>query len=284
MTQIFKNNKANKAATADVSLLITTYNNFKYLKFVLESTLEQSFRNFEIVICDDGSNDQNVQEIKKYIENFELPVIHVWHEDRGFRRAEALNRGIAAAKGQYIIMVDQDCILHPDFILDHYNNRQEKTLLAARRSEFTPYVTRLIMSEKIKVSKIEKNLWWILPMISLKRHGHPLRSIRMTNPFLLKHFNKKERSVVGSNFSAFKNDILDVNGFNNDFIGAGFEESDLEKRMHFNGCKTKPLFQQGLQYHLWHPFIERVSTNTALFNETLKNQKTKISNGIQKLR
>ncbi len=101
------------------SLLISTYNWPQALELILKSALNQTEMPDEILIADDGSTE----ETKELIENFKtkstVPINHIWHEDKGFRKAIILNRAIAAAIGEYIIQIDGDCIMHRNFVKDH---------------------------------------------------------------------------------------------------------------------------------------------------------------------
>jgi len=102
-----------------VSLVITTYNNFAALLLVLKSIEGQSLLPFSVVIADDGSDNNT----KKLIKNFQLTtclkIIHSWQKDKGFRAAKSRNKAIAESKADYIILVDGDVILHPEFVQDH---------------------------------------------------------------------------------------------------------------------------------------------------------------------
>ena len=133
------------------SLLISTYNWPEALELVLLSANNQSEQPDEILIADDGSSE----ETKNLIENFQkkliVPIHHFWHEDTGFRKAIILNKAIAAAKGDYIIQVDGDCIMHKDFVRDHKALAQPNVYLFGSRvniqEEFLP---KLFASQKIR--------------------------------------------------------------------------------------------------------------------------------------
>ena len=93
------------------TLLITTYNRPDALELCLMSILRQTHLPDEVLIADDGSTADTKELIDTYRTKFPIPVIHIWHEDKGFRRTVILNRAFLVAKGNYIIQVDGDLIL-----------------------------------------------------------------------------------------------------------------------------------------------------------------------------
>ena len=73
--------------SAAISLLVATYNWPRALKLVLASVRAQHVLPFEVVIADDGSRDDTRQLIEREARTFPCPLVHVWHEDAGFRLA-----------------------------------------------------------------------------------------------------------------------------------------------------------------------------------------------------
>lgn len=93
-----------------VSICIPTYNRKDYLKETIESILAQTYKNYEIVIVDDGSTDGTEDMIK----SLEYPVTYHWQENAG--DAAARNKLVELAKGDYISFVDSDDLLIPDAV------------------------------------------------------------------------------------------------------------------------------------------------------------------------
>ena len=69
-----------------ISLILSTYNNPKFLEKVLAGYSHQSFKNFEIIIADDGSKKDTKDLIHKFNQSISQNIFHVWHEDNGFRK------------------------------------------------------------------------------------------------------------------------------------------------------------------------------------------------------
>lgn len=103
-----------KADTPSVLLSVVSpvYNGSAYLTPFLESVLHQTFRNFELIMVDDGSRDDSVQIIQTYQEkDIRIHLIRQNHQGAGSAR----NIGLSQAKGQYIIFLDSDDWLNEDF-------------------------------------------------------------------------------------------------------------------------------------------------------------------------
>lgn len=111
-----------------VSVIIPCYNQGKYIDETVDSVLNQTFQDFEIVIVNDGSTDKVTNEI---LENYNKPKTTVIHtENRGV--SSARNTAIKASVGEYILPLDGDDKLHKDFLklaLEAFNRRPELKLV-----------------------------------------------------------------------------------------------------------------------------------------------------------
>jgi glycosyltransferase involved in cell wall biosynthesis len=99
--------------SVDVSIIAANYNNGKYLKDFIESVLNSTVLPLELIIVDDGSTDNSLEVFDEYKKTRFIKVIR-FPENRGF--TEALNVGIDAATGKYIMRADPDDLLMPDRI------------------------------------------------------------------------------------------------------------------------------------------------------------------------
>jgi glycosyltransferase involved in cell wall biosynthesis len=88
----------------EVTVLMPVYNGAAYLREAVESVLNQSFKDFELLIVDDCSQDDSVHIIKSYCDS----RIHLVRSDRRLHLAGALNLGMEKAKGRFIARMDAD--------------------------------------------------------------------------------------------------------------------------------------------------------------------------------
>lgn len=107
-----------------VSIIIPAYNCEKYIFECLESVINQTYSNLEIIIIDDGSTD-NTSEICQRFEKIDNRIIYTWQENNGVSKAR--NKGIDLAKGKYIVFIDADdkvgkCYIEQFiYIFEHYD-------------------------------------------------------------------------------------------------------------------------------------------------------------------
>lgn len=276
MVKVFKNQteKLNSTPPHEVTLVISFYKNIHMLSLVLASLQNQTFKNFNLIICDDGSPGNIVAQVQEQLDFLSLPSLHLWHDDIGFRKNRILNWAIYYCRTDLMIFIDQDCILHPEFIFEHVQQKKEKTVLCGRRINLTAFVSQLLTPNKIKVLFIEKNIWWIILIGLFMKDNNGIKGLYFKNSFLRKWANKKYRNIVGCNFSIFKSDLLAINGFDTRYEGAGFgEDSDIDYRLALNGVSLKSACNMAVQYHIFHQLLNRSSENEKLFKKVVKEKK-----------
>ena len=86
-----------------ISLIIAFYNDMMFLEMIFEQLKKQTFKDFEVVIADDGSREDVVKRISQIKDEMPFPVQHVWHEDLGWRKDVILNKAVVASKTDYPI-------------------------------------------------------------------------------------------------------------------------------------------------------------------------------------
>lgn len=120
--------------TLSVSLIVTTYNRPDALSAVLQSVLVQKTLPEQVIIADDGSNEQTRAVIEQYQQKFPIPLIHSWQPDTGFKLAESRNRALVQLTSAYIVVIDGDMVMHPEFIQDHLNAAKKRGVYTRRTS------------------------------------------------------------------------------------------------------------------------------------------------------
>lgn len=220
----------------DISVIISTYKNPAYLKLSLESYQKQVFRNFEIIVADDGSTDVTKDLVKEVSTNINLPLKHVWQPDAGFRLAKIRNKAVRDAEGDYIFFTDQDCVAHPELLQDLVDNASSGQIIQGSRRNCSPVQTQEIISDEI------------LTPNELNKLSRPFYSYILNN-FTLLHIG----ALTGCNFSLFKEDLEQLDGFCEEYEGWGAEDFDLGFRAFKQRLKFKYLFGKAYVYHLYHP-------------------------------
>ncbi len=283
MIRLFENSAAQASKTVSAAtLVISFYKSIRMLELVLASVQQQTNQNFEIIICDDGSPENTVNTVKQLLHTLPRPARHLWHEDLGFRKNRILNWALHYCKTEVMIFIDQDCILHSEFVAEHIKAQTPKTVVCGRRINLTSFVSDLLTPAKVADRFLPRNIWWLMLIGILMKDNNGIKGLYFRNPWLRNRSNKKPRGIVGCNFSVHRQDLLAVNGFDTRYEGAGFgEDSDLEHRLDLIGVQMKPACNTAVQYHIYHKLLIRSNSNESLFNHVLAENNPKTSFGLQ---
>lgn len=287
----------------EVSVIISIYNGFVWLEKVLDALMMQRFRDFEIVLADDGSNEETVANIRDYISRHkEIPIIHSWIEDKGWRKNIALNKAVRESRGEKLIYVDGDCIPEARFVGDHARLLKPGTVIGGRRVEMTPEMSRMVEDWKEipsdffsrlrkkalgeifgGVKRLDEQLEEMERDQKWGAGGALRRTIRF--PLFLSSLGVKDcDGFIGCNFSIYRKDLEAVNGFDERYLApATGEDSDLGVRLMNNGIKIKKCSHYALMAHRFHRQLHRDSAeNARLLEEAIKNKTTFVPTGLFK--
>ncbi len=231
-----------------ISLIIAVYNKPDILSKVLISINNQTFRDFEIIIADDGSDESVARVIEKYRSTFKTAIKHIWHEKKGFRKTIIVNKAVANACGEYLVFIDGDCILHHRYLERHYIHRMPRTVLAGRRVTLSETATKRLTYEDVSSRHIESiRFWWNGCLRGQRKHG-----FFIPFSFVVENWFKKRYWILGSNFSIYRTDFESINGYDETITGRGGEDIDLTARVRMARMKIKTITREALQYHLFH--------------------------------
>lgn len=224
-----------------ISLVVVTYNWPDALALALRSIAQQSRLPDEVIVADDGSGEQTRATIARIAHAYPCRIAHVWQQDRGFRAARARNLGIAAACGDYIVMIDGDMVAHRDFIADHAAFAREGcSLQGGRLNASAQESARLLAGGAARFSPL------------MPGRFPPHRAIRWPWLARIKARSSSGGRIFSCNMSAWRADLLRVNGFDERFEGYGGEDQELAKRMRHAGVQRRQLKFAGLAIHLYH--------------------------------
>lgn len=233
-----------------LEVIMAAYNNVAAMKLVLDGYLAQKDKLFSLCVADDGSTGE-VKQLVEFYRKKQLNIRHVWHEDKGFRRAKILNKALASSEADYIVFTDNDCIPSPYFVADHRAWAEAETMISGRRVDLGSTVTKELLDNNLTINKLN-NPWWLLANSINKKLSRAENAIRFPLWFC-NLWSKKPRNLLGANMAVWLADLNKVNGFDNDFVGYGCEEVDLQRRLEKVGLKIKTMRGRGSLFHLHHP-------------------------------
>lgn len=255
------------------SLIVTTYNWREALELVLRSIARQTEMPDEVLIADDGSRGDTAELVRSWAARLPVPLRHIWQEDIGFRLSRSRNRAIAAAQGEYIVIIDGDMILNRHFIEDHKRAARPGYFIQGVRLLTKPRMAERILRDGIL------DLDFFAPHIERRRHTLRNRWLSAL-VFMRKHTNQK--AIRGSNQAYWKGDLVRVNGFDERMTGWGREDNEIAARLYNVGVKRRNLKFAALTIHIYHRqrHPEGRNPNDAYLAETIRDGVTRCSLGL----
>jgi glycosyltransferase involved in cell wall biosynthesis len=255
-----------------LSLIISTYEQPVSLAKVLRGYALQSRRPDEVFITDDGSGEETRRVVEQFHDSFDIPVHHVWHPHEGFRKIILLNKAVAAAKSDYLVFTDGDCVPHRQFIADHEQLAERGFWVQGRRC----YVKEPFVPE-FELERTPKLRWMLTG-----RLGGLAKAIRLPMPVIFR--NKEQRGIIGCNMAFWRDDVVAVNGFDETLLGRGIgPDSDLGTRVYNLGRQRKFVYGRAILYHLDHTVMprENLSTKRQRLEETIRSGRTRCEKGLE---
>ncbi|MBL7716418.1 MAG: glycosyltransferase [Bdellovibrionales bacterium] len=275
------------------ALNITTYNNPRVLALCLESLRNQSRLDFEIFISDDGSTEETRKLIDDFRARSGMVIHHHWHPDDGYKKSKINNvtfSKIDPVQFPVVICIDHDVICHRDFVSDHLaihekqaKNGQNRVIFMGRRIDLGPAVTAQLSVADI--ADFQSGVSWKLLKSWLSGDTRLIqRAVRVTSPLLIRLLGRdRVDDLLGSNFSISTQLLLEVNGYNEDYVAYWGEDGDLFVRVRNSGAVLIGLKGYAIQYHLDHKRLEPSKENQARYQDLLKDRTyVRCRNGIKK--
>jgi glycosyltransferase involved in cell wall biosynthesis len=261
-----------------ITVIVATYNRPNALARVLEGLDDQSLPPDEVIVADDGSEAETAHLVKFMATKAAYRLHHVWQPDKGFRLAAIRNAALRISTGDYVVCLDGDCIPDRNFVFDHSRLAENECffqggrILVSRRLSECYDVVRTRSVHKLLGDLFRGNLG----------NGHHL----LRFPQWPARYGRSLGGIRGCNMGFLKSDLYAVNGFNEDFVGWGREDSELAVRLFRYGlrCKRHPFM--AVCFHLWHAenVRDRLAVNDALLGDALENPGHVCANGIEKLK
>ena len=241
---------------------------------MLASVTRQRVPPWEIILADDGSSAPTRALIEDFARRDPAPVRLVWQPHEGFRVARLRNLAIAASSADYLVFVDGDMLLHPEFIADH--------LRRARRGFYTQGV-RVLADARLTARLITDPRRFPAPWtpgLGALRRAYLLHSPAMTA--LCHRIANRFVAIKSCNLGAWRADLLRVNGFNEDIVGWGPEDKELCARLEHAGVRRQTLIFGGIACHLHHPPAARdaLPANLAILAATRATRRVRAEHGI----
>ncbi|MGL5950200.1 MAG: glycosyltransferase [Cetobacterium sp.] len=271
-----------------ITVIIPVYNRLEHLRASFLCLLNQNVKPYELIISDDGSSEKVIDFLEDLIPKADFKIKVIYQQDIGFRKTRALNNAVRNAEGEILVFCDQDLI----FPKDHLENI-EKTLKKREFVNYRPQNTDEneknnileLLNQGFTYEKILKKLE-LGDKIHEKNH---LRKDRNRRWLYNLRLNKRGVKLVGMSYALYKEDYIEVNGYNEEYQGWGYEDDDFGNRLYSWGIKGREIKDNELSFHLWHHFdpTKKESSNEELYRKekikALKNKRYRCEYGYDNI-
>lgn len=241
---------------------------------MLASVARQRTQPREIVIADDGSGIPTFEIIRSFARSQPTPVRVVRQAHEGFRVARLRNLAIAVATGDYLVFIDGDMLLHSEFIADHAR--------FARRGWYTQGVRA---HADVGLTARLTAGWGPFPTAFTPGLGGLRRAYLLHSPALAGMMRSAANAFVAlkaCNLGVWREDLLRVNGFDEDMVGWGPEDKELCARLEHAGVRRQTLLFGGIACHLHHAPAPRTTleANLAILAATRASRRVRAERGL----
>lgn len=251
------------------SIILACYRQKKTVELLLATLERQTEKNFEVLLADDGSNDGTDAVVQQA---WGFPIQFFTQADQGYRKSQILNEAVRHAQSDYLIFIDGDVLLEKHFVADHCALRKKDHFVCGRRVDLGPLYSAGISLETVQQGRFDRfdlnRLWSAIRQDTLGWK----RSIRLPWEWVRECLGyHRPIDLLGSNFSLWKADFLEVNGFEESFQEYWGEDGDLYIRLRNAGKKAINAKGLCIQYHVFHVRREPSEGNIQKYQELLEN-------------
>ena len=237
-----------------ISVVIATYNQEKTIAKVLKGYNQQTFRNFAVYFCDDGSSDDTFKIAKKTKVNF--PIKFYQQKHKGMRLAKNINQGLKEVKGEYAVFTMGDSIPKPDYLEQFSRWLERDMVLCGARENIT------IDGELINYDWRYKMRLHHLNLDYLRIYHHPWTRIT-GNGLLVPLWALKK-----------------VGLWPEDYVGWGCDDNILALRLYVLGLRFAEVPKARLQ-HVEHKILPESQENIEKFKKEARKELKKLRNKVK---
>lgn len=233
-------------ARSSVSLVVASFNQPRGLRLVFEGVLALRDTPDEFLVADDGSESDIAESVREFSRKMQFPVHFLWQENRGFRKAKALNNSLRRAKGDLVLFLDGDTVPHVDWLTEHV-----RALEAGADYATGGYVYLDMAHAEALVAGARPE------QFLTKAERRRLRRIHRRNRWHRVVRTSDKPKILGGNWSATRTALRNVNGFDERYEGFGKEDSDIRNRLNSAGLHGVSLWNRAFVYHCPHELDPR---------------------------
>ncbi len=253
-----------------LSVIVSTCNSPAWLERAIWGHMSQQHRDFELIVADDGSTDVTARLLRSY-GNRGLPVRHVGQEDDGSRKSRILNKAIVAARADYLVFSDGDCIPRDDFLAAHSALARPGCFLSGGYVKLPMRVSRAVTRADVESGRVF-SLSWIrasgghnlrrMTKLAVSPRSAPVADLLTTRP-----------TWSGHNASGWRRDLLAASGFD-ERMQYGGQDRELGERLENTGIRGLQVRHRAVCVHLDHPRGYATAASIARIHRPTRTERT----------
>ena len=237
-----------------ISVLTTIYNRPEHLRLLVAALQAQTRRPDELIVADDGSNAETVAAMTRLLPACGIAARVVRQEKDGYRLAAARNMAIRAATGDYLVFLDCGIVPLPDTLAVHERLAESRRLLCGHRALLDEIATEALFAAMPAPAEADWELAWaVADKTELQEAARLFARHAALRRWHLARAHKPK--LIGCHFSLFRDDVFRVNGFDENFVGWGYEDDDFARRLYKSGVSPLGVLEDARALHLWHPTL-----------------------------
>jgi glycosyltransferase involved in cell wall biosynthesis len=256
-----------------VSVIAITHERPDALALLHQGLARQSLPADEVIVAEDGASAATRACILRAGPSFPSRLVHLTQAHEGPRMSRARNLGLAAATGDYVVLLDGDQVPSRHFVADHAAFARPGCFAQGSRALAGPRATaRLLERGGLDLPLLTPNL---------DRRRHLLRIPRLW--WLFSRPNQSPRSLKSCNLAFWRQDLVRLNGFEERMWGWGLEDLELCARAYHLGLWRRNLRLGAGVIHLWHGPPGRLrddNPNWPVYRDTLATKRIRAVVGL----
>jgi len=234
------------AARPRLSVILSTFDRPDALRLALEGIRESAGAiPLEVVVADDGSGPETREVVESLASRAGFPVLHARQEHAGFRLAAVRNLAVRSSRGEVLVFLDGDCLVHPRALALHAARARPGRAHSGARVFLGPGETADLLERRRAPAEVAGPAY--------RRAAPFLFGLFARNLFYRSLRLKPRPKLVAGNCSVHRSDFERVNGFDERFCGWGYEDDDLARRLRRAGARIRDGTRDCLALHLFHP-------------------------------
>ena len=225
-----------------VSVILSIFDQPNAFTYALLGYTRQTSRDFEVVIADDGSDEETRAIVERFKKEGAYPVKHVWQENKGYRRSKIANEAVKVSEGKVILLSDGDCIPDRNFVKEHAGAWRAGGFCVGGYVRLSADYCRTLTEASVRAGEYEAQM--------TPEDRRRFRVTHWKSLWGVLFGRIKKPKVYGCNIGVDREAYYAVNGYDENFDGFGKEDSDLRNRLRRAGAKPTSLWGRAWVYHV----------------------------------